>query len=228
VVKYRQLEHKLIVLRESRMISGIYAGGVVSLTCFAIFLSFPGPFTLALVLLISPLAGGFLAARLGGGRAAFLLALTSSIMFAVLIAIYFHELPWEYAHNFWGGVTVFTIFFTICNFVLICAAGAVVTQVVGQNILRKQERGKEVPKPVKAAYLRGTLPPSLNTLKAAIAELEKTEQNLINDLLIIRDKKGLEGISPDALQEKDESLQKQILEVVLEKERLIRKLQAKG
>ena len=210
------------------MIYGISVAGVISLIGLAIFLGFPGPVTLALVLLIAPLASGFFAARLGGGRAALLIALTSSIMFAVLIAICFSDLSWEYIHNTWGGVTTFTILFTISNFALICASGAVVIQVSRQNMLKEQESGKEIAKPVNVPYLRGTLATTSNAPKTKIAELEKKEQDLRNDLLIIGDKKGLNAISQKMLEEKEESIKKQMLEVVLEKERLIRKLGTKG
>jgi len=59
-------------------------------------------------------------------------------------------------------------------------------------------------------------------LQVRIAELRRKEIDLQNDLAIVEAKKGLEQISPELLQERQKVLQSQLLDIVLEKERLIR------
>ena len=56
-----------------------------------------------------------------------------------------------------------------------------------------------------------------------IANLEAKEKDLQNDLTVIKAKKVLDEISPELLEEKKNGLERQLLDIILEKERLIRK-----
>jgi len=69
------------------------------------------------------------------------------------------------------------------------------------------------------------LPEPPNTLASQLLEVEAKEHALRNDLLILKDPKRVEGISPELIKEREIELQKQLLDVILKKEEIIRKSQ---
>ena len=62
------------------------------------------------------------------------------------------------------------------------------------------------------------------TIDMKIQDLTSKEQDLRNDLMSLKDKRRMKGISPELIQTREKELQKELIDVVLEKERLARKL----
>jgi hypothetical protein len=62
-------------------------------------------------------------------------------------------------------------------------------------------------------------------VEGRIGMLTVKEHNLRSDLAALKDSERMEGISPALIQTREEELQKQLLEVILEKDRLVRKSQ---
>jgi hypothetical protein len=62
-------------------------------------------------------------------------------------------------------------------------------------------------------------------VEGRIGMLTVKEHNLRSDLAALKDSGRMEGISPALIQAREEDIQKQLLEVILEKDRLFRKSQ---
>lgn len=208
------------------MIFGILVGGIAWSTCFSLFLVFPDALSFALAFFIGPFASGYLGARLGGIGAAYTLTLLGTIIILALSLKYLPETSWEYPHHIWAGVGLFVTLLVLGS-VIFAVFGSITGIQVGAYSKLKQTQGKtKVVGQKKGDFLRGTAPHMPDPLQVRIAELRKKETDLQNDLAIVEAKKGLERISPELLEERQKVLQRQLLDIVLEKERLIRESKA--
>ena len=212
------------------MVAGIIFGQIIWAICFIPFLIYPSSSSFFLALFIAPFFGGYFGARRGGNGAAYIITIIVFIAVSVLSGVYITDTSWDYAHHLWAGVALLIILLILCNIIFVASGGLLGIQVqrIGQ---RNKQEGlkpeKEIKKPEKEELLRGTLPNSPNPLQAKIAELEMKEKDLRHDLVIIKNKRGLEQVSPELLGEREKGLEKQLLDVILEKERLIRKSEGK-
>lgn len=211
------------------MVAGIIFGLIIWAICFIPFLIYPSPSSFFLALFVAPLFGGYFGARQGGNRAAYIITIIVFIAVSVLSGVYITNTSWDYAHHLWAGVALLITLLILCNIIFVFSGGLLGIQVQGRG-RNKQEGLKpemEIKKPEKEELLRGTLPKMPNPLQAKIAELEGKEKDLRHDLVVIKNKKGLEQVSPELLGEREKGLEKQLLDVILEKERLIRKSEGK-
>lgn len=204
------------------MIFGMVIGGIIWSTCFSLFLVFPNPLSFALALLIGPFATGYLGGRLGGRRAANALTFVSAIMVLALSVVYLPDTSWEYPHHMWAGVSLFVTLLVLGNAVFTILGGAAGIQGGKYSKLTQTQSKTRVVEQGEGDFLRGTAPNRPDRLQFKIAELRRKERDLQNDLATIESKTGLEQISPELLQERQKVLQSQLLDIVLEKERLVR------
>jgi hypothetical protein len=211
------------------VVAGIIFGLIIWAICFIPFLIYPSPSSFFLALFVAPLFGGYFGARQGGNRAAYIITIIVFIAVSVLSGVYITNTSWDYAHHLWAGVALLITLLILCNIIFVFSGGLLGIQVRGGG--RNKQEGvqpeKEIKKPEKDELLRGTLPNSPNLLQAKIAELEMKEKDLRHDLVVIKNKRGLEQVSPELLGEREKGLEKQLLDVILEKERLIRKSEGK-
>ena len=211
------------------MVAGIIFGLIIWAICFIPFLIYPSPSSFFLALFVAPLFGGYFGARQGGNRAAYIITIIVFIAVSVLSGVYITNTSWDYAHHLWAGVALLITLLILCNIIFVFSGGLLGIQVQGRG--RNKQEGlqpeKEIKKPEKDELLRGTLPKMPNLLQPKIAELEMKEKDLRHDLVVIKNKKGLEQVSPELLGEREKGLEKQLLDVILEKERLIRKSEGK-
>jgi len=219
------------------MASGTLVGAVVWLASYVVFLVFHTPLSVVLGLFLAPFVGGYAAARLGGGRAGIIVTLVGLIVVVVLGVVYIPKESWEPLRNFWGGIAVFVVLSAICNLLLAAIGSSLGAELRDQaqsiqaksiQARSKQSESKEqVARPAKVKEVRGTLPPSSVSLNTKIAGLEIREQDLRHDLKVLESAKAIEGLSSQLVEEKARELQKQLLDVILEKERLIGKSNGK-
>jgi hypothetical protein len=211
------------------VVAGIIFGEIIWAICFIPFLIYPGPSSFFLALFIAPFFGGYFGARRGGNRAAYIITIIVFIAVSVLSGVYIPNTSWDYAHHLWAGVALLITLLILCNIIFVVSGGLLGIQIQGRG--RHKQEGikpeKEIKKPEKDELLRGTLPKVPNPLQAEIAELEMKEKDLRHDLVVIKNKRGLEQVSPELLGEREKGLEKQLLDVILEKERLIRKSEGK-
>ena len=204
------------------MIAGIFGGGIIWATCFSLFLVFPGPLSFAAALLVGPSVSGYLVARLGGSRAAFALTIMGCVAALALSVIYLPDTTWEYPHHLWAGVGMLTTLLVLGNFIFSLFAGSIGIQFKGRKKLKETPSPKEIIQPESDKISKGTAPVMPSLLQTKMADLEMQEWHLQNDLILIKEKKGLEEFSPELLGEKQKGLETQLVDVILEKERLIR------
>lgn len=201
---------------------GMIVGLVMWSTCFSLFLVFPSALSFALAFFLGPLATGYLGGRLGGRRASYALTMVSTIMILALSVVYLPRTSWEYPHHLWAGVGLFVTLLVLGNGIFTVFGGVMGIQ-AGERSKLKQTQGKtKVVRQKRGDFRRGTAPNMPDPLQVKIAELRRKETDLQGDLAIIEARKGLEQISPELLQERQNMLQSQLLDIVLEKERLIR------
>jgi hypothetical protein len=205
------------------MIAGIFGGGIIWAICFIPFLVFPEPLSFAAALLVGPSVSGYFVARLGGTRAAFALTIMGSIAALALSVIYLPDTSWEYPHHLWAGAWALTTLLVLGNFIFSLFGGSIGIQFRGLKKLKETPSAKEIVEPERDKTLIGTAPVMPGFLQTKMADLEMQEWHLQNDLILIKEKKGLEEFSPELLWEKKKGLETQLVDVILEKERLIRK-----
>ena len=116
-----------------------------------------------------------------------------------------------------------TTLLVLGNFIFSLFAGSIGIQGSGLKKLRETPSAKEIVEPERDKISKGTAPVMPNFLQTKMADLEMQEWHLQNDLILIKEKKGLEEFSPELLGEKKRGLETQLVDVILEKERLIRK-----
>jgi hypothetical protein len=211
------------------VVAGIIFGLIIWAICFIPFLMYPSPSSFFLALFVAPLFGGYFGARRGGNRAAYIITIIVFIAVSVLSGVYIPNTSWDYAHHLWAGVAFLITLLILCNIIFVVSGGLLGIQIKSRG-RHKQEDTKpeeEIKKPEKDELLQGTLPKMPNPLQAKITELEMKEKDLRHDLAVIKNKKGLEQVSPELLGEREKGLEKQLLDVILEKERLIRKSEGK-
>lgn len=224
--------------KERGMAYGTLVGAVVWLACYVVFLVFPTPLSVVLGLFLAPFVGGYSAARLGGGGAGTIVTLVGLIVVVVLGVVYIPKESWEPLQNFWGGTAVFVVLSAICNLLLAAIGSSLGVELRNQAKLKQAKSKEQVARPAveskeqvaipaKVKEVRGTLPPSSVSLHTKIAGLEIREQDLRHDLKVLESRKSVEGISLQMVEEKERELQRQLLEVILEKERLISKSNGK-
>jgi hypothetical protein len=204
------------------VVAGIIFGEIIWAICFIPFLIYPGPSSFFLALFIAPFFGGYFGARRGGNGAAYIITIIVFIAVSVLSGVYITNTSWDYAHHLWAGVALLITLLVLCNIIFVVSGGLLGIQIQGRG--RHKQEGI---KPEKDELLRGTLPKVPNPLQAKIGELEMKEKDLRHDLVVIKNKRGLEQVSPELLGEREKGLEKQLLDVILEKERLIRKSEGK-
>lgn len=225
--------------KERGIAFGTLVGVVVWLACYVVFLVFPTPLSVVLGLFLAPFVGGYSGARLGGERAGTIVTLSGLVVVVVLGVVYIPRESWEPLRDFWGGLAVFVVLSAICNLLLAAIGSSLGAELRNQaesrqtkpkqaeskeRVVRSAPESKEqVAMPAKVKEVRGTLPPSSVSLHVKIAGLEMREQDLKHDLKVLEGGKAIEGLSSQLVEEKVKELQKQLLEVILEKERLISK-----
>jgi hypothetical protein len=204
------------------MIAGMVAGGSIWGVFLMLFLIFPEPLSLAAALIVGPWAGGYFAARLSGRTAASVVTIVCVIATLAFSVVYVPHTSWEYPHGFWAGVPLLVILLVLGNFIFIFLGTLIGIQVRTQGHLKQRALNRE---PVKSAQgqilaVKATDMPSypLTRIEALVLE----ERHLANDLAVINEKKEFEGLSPELVSEKKVALEKKLLDIVLEKERLIR------
>jgi hypothetical protein len=200
------------------MFAGILVGGTIWATYFFLFLVFPAPISLAAALCVGPYAGGYFAARLSGSRAASVVIVTCSIAALALSVTYVRATSWEYPHHLWAGVPLLIALLVLGNCIFICAGTLTGIRVRQDNKLSQRAlEGKAMePEREKVSRQTGHAMPDLPQTKAA--DLEMKRRNLQNALKLIKEKNGLEEISPELLTEKRKVLEEQLLEVILEQQ----------
>jgi len=205
------------------MITGIVAGGSIWCMFYILLLIFPEPLSLAGALFIGPFAGGYFAARLSGIKAASVLTIAGTITTLALSVIYIPHTSWEYLHQLWAGITVLVVLLVLANFVFLGFGSMMGIQARSQGQPKEErlkiEDAQSAWDQISAG--RGADIPShgLSRMAALVTE----ERDLMNDLTVIKEKKALEGFSPELICEKKIALEKQLLDITLEKERLLRK-----
>jgi len=204
------------------MLTGMSVGGIIWSVCFSIFFVFPNPLSFVLAFFIGPCATGYLGGRLGGRGTAYALTLFGTIAALALSVVYLPSTSWGYPHHLWAGVFLFATLLILGNAIFISFGGLVGIQGREYSKLKQTRSKTKVAEQKRGDYLRGTAPHTRDPVQARIDELGRRESDLRNDLTIIAAKKGLEQIPPELLEERQKVLQSQLLDTVLEKERLIR------
>lgn len=207
------------------MIAGILVGGIIWAACVSLFFVYPNPWTFALALLVGPFLGGFTGGRLGGGRAAYVLIIVGIIAVLAVSVKYVPDTSWQYPHHVWAGIGLFIALLILGNLLFVGFGSLIGIQGALRSGLKRATPKTVVAGPAKGDFVRGTAPRMPNPLQSRIGELEKQEQDLQRDLTVLKDRKGLEQISPQLLREREKEIQTQLLDIVLEKERLLRKTQ---
>ena len=205
------------------MIAGIVVGGIAWSIYFSLFLIFPDPLSFAAALLVGPFAGGYFGTRVGGWRAATFLVAAGTITVLALSVTYIPHTSWEYPHDLWAGIGLFIALLVLGNLVFASFGSLVAIQRRIPDELKEKPYAPGVLEPAKDNNLRGTAPKMTNPLQTKIVELKMKESDLVRDLTVIKDIKGSGQISSELLQERENVIQKQLLDVILEKERLVRK-----
>jgi hypothetical protein len=203
------------------MIFGVIVGGIIWSTCFSLFIVFPNALSFALAFFVGPFAAGYLGLRMGGRRAAYALTLVGTIMVLALSVTYLPHTSWEYPHHIWAGVGLFVTLLVLGSAIFTFFGSLTGIRAGEYSNLKQIQTKKKVVGQGKGDFLRGRAPNMTDPLQFKVAELSKRERDLRNDLAVIESKKGLEQISPELLQERQKVLQSQLLDIVLEKERLI-------
>ncbi len=206
------------------MMAGIIGGAAIWALFSTLFFVFPDATSFTAAFFISPFACGYFGARLGGRIAALIVMVAGSLAALILSLIYLPDTSWEYPHDIWAGVGFFIAFFVLGNLVFLMFGSLMGIRVrEGQNV-----KGGTTPRlnveQGSGELLRGTATggmPSPVTSKIAI--LESKEKDLKSDLEVIKTKKGLDGVPLELLEEMQGSLEKQLLDIILQKERLLRK-----
>jgi hypothetical protein len=204
------------------MIFGMIIGGIIWAASWSVFLVLPGALSFSLALIIGPLVTGYFGGRLGGRRAGYALTFVGTVIALALSTVYVPHISWEYPHNIWAGVSLFITLLVLGNAAFTVLGGVTGIQAREYSKLKQTESKTKVAGQRKDGFLRGTAPSLPDPLQVKITELLRKESDLQNDLATIEAKKGLDQISPTLLQERQNVLQIQLLDVVLEKERLIR------
>ena len=115
-----------------------------------------------------------------------------------------------------------TTLLVLGNFIFSLFGSSIGIQRRGQKQLKETPSPKATVEPEKDKVSKTTPPPMPSFLQIKMADLEMQEWHLQNDLILIREKKGLEEFSPELLVEKKKGLETQLVDVILEKERLPR------
>jgi hypothetical protein len=216
------------------MIAGIFVGGIIWAIYFVLFLVFPGPSSLFAALLVGPYASGYFSARLGGHRAAFVPTVLGSIAALALSVIYLPDTSWAYPHHLWAGVIMLTTLLVLGNFLISSVGTSLGIQVAGRDKLKERPLENQTAEVRSDGTSVATTPQTLDPLKAKMLELKVRQLDLLDDLAFLNDlnsaeeDRGLEEISPELLEEKKNLLQKQLLDLILESERLSREYASNG
>ena len=205
------------------MIAGIIVGGTIWVIFYALFFVFPDTTSFAAALFMGPFAGGYFSSRLGGNRTALILTFIGSIAALILSLTYIPDTSWEYPHHLWAGVSLLTTLLVLGNFLFLTFGSLIGVRVRVHRELKAEPPRKMNIERERDKLLRGTASNMPGFITTKIANLEAKEKDLQNDLTVIKAKKGLDEISPELLEEKKNGLERQLLDIILEKERLIRK-----
>ena len=216
------------------MISGIFVGGIIWAIYFALFLIFPGSSSLFAALLVGPYASGYFSARLGGTRAAFVPVVLGSIAALALSIIYLPDTSWGYPHQLWAGVAMLTTLLVLGNFVFSSIGASMGIQTAGRDKFKER--------PIKDATAEGRTDSDLVAarpqmhypLQSKMLDIGARQSDLLDDLVLLNDLNsveegnGLVEFSPELVEEKKNWLQRQLLNLILEKERLSREYASNG
>jgi len=208
------------------MISGIIVGATVWSICFIVFLIYPDPLSFTLALLIGPFVSGYFGARLGGRIAAYVLIIGVTILVLSLSLVYIPNIAWEYPREGWAGVALFIALLVLGNALFVSFGALTGIAAVRSRQSKQRPTDRQTVEVGKDSSLRGTVPKMSDHLQARIVEIEVKEEDLQNDLTVLKYTKTLGQISPGLLEEREKGLQQQLLDIILEKERLIRKSKA--
>ena len=204
------------------MIPGIVAGVSIWCTFHILFLTFPEPLSLAAALLVAPCTSGYFAARMGGTAGAWVLTIAGAIATLALSVIYIPHISWEYPHQFWAGVPLLVTLLVMGNFIFLVFGSSVGIQVRRQIQLNEGSIKREAVKPAGNRILGGKTAAMPSYSPTKMAALVIKERDLMSDIAVVKEGKGLEWVSPELVGEKKAALEKQLLDVILEKERLMR------
>ena len=204
------------------MIAAIIAGGAIWSTFYILFLIFPEPLSLAAALLVAPCTSGYFAARIGGRTAASVLTIAGTIATLTLSLIYIPHMSWEYWREFWGGIPLLVALMVLGNLNFLFIGSSVGIQVRRESQLEERITRIGAVKSAGARILPRKATDMPNYSVAGMEALLMAERDLMNDLAVVKEGKGLEWISPELVGERKAALEKQLLDVILQKERLVR------
>jgi hypothetical protein len=204
------------------MIPGIVAGVSIWCTFHILFLTFPEPLSLAAALLVAPCTSGYFAARMGGTAGASVLTIAGAIATLALSVIYIPQISWEYPHQFWAGVPLLVTLLVLGNVIFLLFGSSVGIRVRRQSQLNEGSIKREAVESAGNRILAGKTADMPSYSPTSMAALVMKERDLVNDLAVVKEGKGLEWVSPELVGEKKAVLEKQLLDVILEKERLLR------
>ncbi len=114
------------------------------------------------------------------------------------------------------------ILLVLGNFLFLGLGSFIGIRVRRQGQLKVEPRRKEAAKSARDLTLAAQAAVMPGYSQNRLASIVIEERDLINDLTVIEEQKGLKGISPELVGEKKVALEKQLLDIILEKERLLR------